>query len=66
MNEINNLIDEILRSLDNNTDKNSINKQKGFTGVTMSKMLIEFRESFINIDMMIIEELKDLFMLVMS
>lgn len=64
--EINNLIDEILRSLDNNTDKNSINKQKGFTGVTMSKMLIEFRESFINIDMMIIEELKDLFMLVMS
>lgn len=66
MNEINNLIDEILRSLDNNTNKNSINKQKGFTGVTMSKMLIEFRESFINIDMMIIEELKDLFMLVMS
>jgi len=66
MNEINNLIDELLRSLDNNTDKNSINKQKGFTGVTMSKMLIEFRETFINIDMMIIEELKDLFMLVMS
>ena len=66
MNEINNLIDEILRSLDNNTNKNSINKQKGFTGVTMSKMLIEFRESFINIDMMIIEEFKDLFMLVMS
>ena len=64
--EINNLIDEILRSLDNNIDKNSINKQKGFTGITMSKMLIEFRESFINIDMMIIEELKDLFMLVMS
>lgn len=64
--EINNLIDEILRSLDNNIDKNSINKQKGFTGVTMSKMLIEFRETFINIDMMIIEELKDLFMLVMS
>lgn len=66
MSELNNLIDELLRSIDNNMDKNSINKQKGFTGVTMSKMLIEFRETFINIDMMIIEELKDLFMLVMS
>ena len=30
-------------------------------GVTYSKMLIEFRETFLNIDMMIIDEFKDLF-----
>lgn len=34
----------------------------GLNGMTGSKALMEFRESFLNIDMMIIEELQDLFM----
>lgn len=34
------------------------------SGLTYSSMLKEFRETFLNIDMMIIEELKNLFMLV--
>lgn len=33
------------------------------SGVSYSKMLTEFRETFLNIDMMVIEELKDLFFL---
>lgn len=33
-------------------------------GASYSKMLMEFRETFLNIDMMIIEELNDLFMLI--
>lgn len=64
--ELNALIDELIHSLDTTNDKNAKNITKGFSGVTMSKMLVEFRETFINIDMMIINELKDLFMLVMS
>lgn len=64
--ELNALIDELIHSLDSTNDKNAKNTTKGFSGITMSKMLLEFRETFINIDMMIIEELKDLFMLVMS
>lgn len=64
--ELNALIDELIHSLDSTNDKNTKNTTKGFSGITMSKMLLEFRETFINIDMMIIEELKDLFMLVMS
>lgn len=64
--ELNALIDELIHSLDSTNDKNAKNITKGFSGTTMSKMLLEFRETFINIDMMIIEELKDLFMLVMS
>lgn len=66
INELNNLINEVIHNLDNDTNKNLTSHQKGFTGVSMSRMLIEFRETFLNIDMMIIEELKDLFMLVMS
>ena len=34
----------------------------GWNGQTASKSLIEFRKTFLNIDMMIIEELNDLFM----
>lgn len=34
----------------------------GFNGVSGSKLLTEYRETFINIDMMIINELEDLFM----
>lgn len=37
-------------------------KFHGLNGVTASKALQEFRETFLNIDMMIIEELQDLFM----
>ena len=32
------------------------------SGVSFSKLLMEYRETFLNIDMMIIDELKDLFM----
>lgn len=37
-------------------------KFHGLNGLTASKALQEFRETFLNIDMMIIEELQDLFM----
>lgn len=43
-------------------DRNYVEDVAGYSGVTASKMLMEFRESMLNIDMMIIEELEELFM----
>lgn len=39
-----------------------VNGKRG--GMTYSKMLMEFRETFLNIDKMVIDELSDLFMLI--
>ena len=54
----------------NNSDNTTIKNTEDYLhhvvgktgGVSYSKMLTEFRETFLNIDMMIIGELKDLFM----
>lgn len=40
-----------------------VNKVSGFEG-NQSEMLLKFRETFLNIDMMIIDELKDLFFMI--
>lgn len=47
----------------NNTE-NYIRKRSGLVGVTISSIIDEFIEKFKSIDMMIIEELSDLFMLI--
>lgn len=38
-----------------------LTNNKGISGVSESELLLKFRETFLNIDMMIIDELKDLF-----
>lgn len=45
-----------------NEEKNGSYKTEGFDGTTMSEMLTKWRETFLNIDMMIINELNSLFM----
>lgn len=47
-----------------NNIENYIRKRSGLTGVTVSSGIDEFIEKFKSIDMMIIEELSDLFMLI--
>lgn len=39
-----------------------LRKYRGLTGLTQSRALMEWRETFINIDMMVINDLNDLFM----
>lgn len=46
----------------NNTD-DYIEKLTGYTGVSASDMLVKYRDALINIDLMIIKELQDLFFL---
>ena len=38
-----------------------LTNNKGISGISESELLLKFRETFLNIDMMIIDELKDLF-----
>ena len=45
----------------NSTDENYTRVQTGFDGVA-SELLLKYRETFLNIDIMIIEDLQDLFM----
>ena len=47
---------------DTNTDTKNKSKIYGNTGVPFSDLLLKFRDTFINIDMLIIEELNHLFM----
>lgn len=62
---LNKIIDTIQNEI-TKEDKNSVFSSNGFSGVTMSKMLMEWRETFINIDSMIIKELSDCFMCVLN
>ena len=39
-----------------------VTKVSGLTGITNSNALMQFRETFINTDMLVIDELKELFM----
>lgn len=45
----------------NNADESMTREQKGFEGIA-SELLIKYRQSFVNIDIMVIDELSDLFM----
>lgn len=45
----------------NNADESMTREQKGFEGI-VSELLIKYRQSFVNIDIMVIDELSDLFM----
>lgn len=49
------------RTNDKNNFENYLESVLGWNGKSPSKLLQEFRETFLNIDMMIIEELSDLF-----
>ena len=49
-----------LKNYRENEDENE--NEKGFTGITESEMLLKYRETFVNIDKMLIEELEPLFM----
>lgn len=49
------------RLYDKNNFENYLESVLGWNGKSPSKLLQEFRETFLNIDMMIIEELSDLF-----
>lgn len=48
-------------SMTRNNAINYLTNNKGISGVSESELLLKFRETFLNIDMMIIDELKDLF-----
>ena len=49
----------------NNSTQEYLQKVQGKRGGTSnSKMLMEYRQTFLNIDMQIINELEDLFMLI--
>ena len=64
MNEVSNAKIDSLRN-----DEHSINNTEDYLqhvqgkqgGISMSKMITEFRQTFLNIDMMIIDNLSDLF-----
>lgn len=48
-------------SISKNNAIQYLTNNKGISGVSESELLIKFRETFLNIDMMVINELKDLF-----
>ena len=48
-------------SMSKNNALQYLTNSKGVSGVSESELLIKYRETFLNIDMMIIDELKDLF-----
>lgn len=60
---------ETLKSDTGNTNKSgdtdTVHSNKGFSGITMSEMLIKYRETFINIDSMVLDALSDLFIFVL-
>lgn len=59
-------VEELITEIDNMSTSGNKSHYKGFNGKTMSEMLKEFRESILNIDMMIIEELAPLFITVLN
>jgi len=64
-----NIITDISNAIQNDiyeSMKNGTDVFSGFDGITMSEMLMKWRESFINIDKMIIDELGSLFMQVLN
>ena len=63
------IVAEIVKELENqikHSDKDSLQHFEGFNGKTMSEMLKEWRETFLNIDMMVIGDLEMLFMQVLN
>lgn len=59
-------IEELVTVIDNMSASGNKTHYKGFNGKTMSEMLKEFRETILNIDMMIIEELSPLFITILN
>lgn len=62
---VNEIITAIKKSIETQ-DSNSDYQTLGFDSTTMSEMLTKWRETFLNIDMMIINELEDMFMLLLN
>lgn len=57
-------VDKQEKESEETTDTGSSNTTQGFMNISPSALLEAFRKTFLNIDMMIIEELRDNFMLV--
>lgn len=57
-----NIVDDITETIQKLITETSDFQTSGFSGQTMSEMLTKWRETFINIDQMIIAELEPLFM----
>lgn len=55
------LINTVIKDINDETKNGSL-EVVGFDGITMSEMLMKWRDTFLNIDMMIIGELETLFM----
>lgn len=55
-----NMVDD-MNLTGNNVDE-YINKVSGITGITKSNALMQFRETLLNVDMLVIDELNELFM----
>lgn len=60
-----NIVDDITETIQKLITETSDFQTSGFSGQTMSEMLTKWRETFINIDQMIIAELEPLFMSVL-
>lgn len=54
-------LDDLMNMNAKNMD-DYVNKVRGLTGITNSNALMQFRETFINTDMLVIDELQELFM----
>lgn len=63
------IISEIVTALENkirNLDNSEFTAFNGFSGSTLSKMLLEWRETFINVDEMVLNSLEHLFLGVLN
>lgn len=56
-------IDDLTKMLANNED-NYIRHVKGLTGITKSSALMQYRDAIINVDIMVLDNLSDLFMMI--
>lgn len=64
---INKIINTVQKINENSSETDKLERlfeTEGFTGITISEMLQKWRDTFINIDLMIINELRDLFLYV--
>lgn len=57
---------EIAKNINSNENSKVDRNINGFSGITQSKMLLEFRETFLNIDSMVIDSLRPLFIAVLN
>lgn len=57
---------DYIRNQEQNDNRNIVFNSKGYQGRTMSEMLNEWRTTFLNIDKMVLNELEELFLVVLD